>query len=94
MEFFRQECWSQYPSPFPGDRPDLEIKPRSPALQADSLPSESPGKPVMNIRTTQFSDVSVVKPPVHLSSVLLVWLVLTLSHNTDFYRNLLFSLEI
>ena len=29
----------------PGDRPHQEIEPRSPALQADSLPSEPPGKP-------------------------------------------------
>ena len=33
------------PFPFPGDLPDPGIEPRSPALQADSLPSESPGKP-------------------------------------------------
>ena len=29
----------------PGDFPDPGIKPGSPALRADSLPSESPGKP-------------------------------------------------
>ena len=29
--------------PFPGDLPDPGIKPGPPALQADSLPSESPG---------------------------------------------------
>ena len=44
MEFSRQEYWSGLPFPFPGDLPDLGIEPRSPALQADSLPSESPGK--------------------------------------------------
>ena len=33
------------PFPFPGDLPDPGIKPWSPALQADSLPSESSGKP-------------------------------------------------
>ena len=32
--------------PFSGDFPNLGIKPRSPALQADSLPSEPPGKPL------------------------------------------------
>ena len=32
------------PFPSPGDPPDSGIKPRSPALQADSLPSEQPGK--------------------------------------------------
>ena len=45
MEFFRQEYWSGLPFPSPGDLPDPGIKPRSPALQADSLPSEPPEKP-------------------------------------------------
>ena len=40
-----QEYWSGLPCPAPGDLPNPRIKPRSPALQADSLPSESPGKP-------------------------------------------------
>ena len=31
--------------PFPGDLPNPGIKPRSPALQVDSLPAEPPGKP-------------------------------------------------
>ena len=31
--------------PFPGHLPDSGIEPRSPALQANSLPSEPPGKP-------------------------------------------------
>ena len=34
-EFSRQECWRGLPFPYPGDLPDLGIKPRSPALQAD-----------------------------------------------------------
>ena len=33
------------PLPPPGDLPKLEIEPRSPALQADSLPSKPPGEP-------------------------------------------------
>ena len=33
------------PCPPPGDLPNPGIEPRSPTLQADSLPSESPGKP-------------------------------------------------
>ena len=40
--FSRQEYWSGLPFPPPGDLPDPEIKPGSPALQADSLPSEPP----------------------------------------------------
>ena len=45
MEFSGQEYWSGLPFPSPGDLPNPGIKPRSPALQADSLPSELPGKP-------------------------------------------------
>ena len=45
MGFSRQECGSGLPSPSPGDLPDPGIEPRSPALQADTLPSEPPGKP-------------------------------------------------
>ena len=44
MGFSRQEYWSGLPFPSPGDLPDPGIKPRSPALQADTLPSEPPGK--------------------------------------------------
>ena len=44
MGFSRQECWSGLPFPSPGDLPDPEIEPVSPALQADALPSEPPGK--------------------------------------------------
>ena len=43
--FSRQEYWNGLLYPPPGDLPNLGIKPRSPALQADSLPSESPGNP-------------------------------------------------
>ena len=46
MGFSRQECWSGLPFPSPGDLPDPEIEPGSPALQADALPSEPPGKPL------------------------------------------------
>ena len=41
----RQEYWSGLPCPPPGDLPNPGIKPRSPTLQADSLPSEPPEKP-------------------------------------------------
>ena len=46
MEFSRPEYWSGYPFPSPGDLPNPGIKLGSPALQADSLPAELPGKPV------------------------------------------------
>ena len=50
MGFSRQEYWSGLPFHAPGDFPYSEIEPRSPALQADSLPTELGGKPIMNYR--------------------------------------------
>ena len=47
MEFSRQEYWSGLPFPSPEDLPDPGIKPGSPALQADALPSEPLGKPII-----------------------------------------------
>ena len=43
MGFSRPEYWSGLPFPSLGDLPDPGIKPGSPTLQADSLPSEPPG---------------------------------------------------
>ena len=40
MEFSRQEYWCGLSFPSPGDLPDPGIEPESPALQADSLPTE------------------------------------------------------
>ena len=45
MGFSRQECWNGLPFPSPGDLPGPGIEPGSPALRADALPSEPPGKP-------------------------------------------------
>ena len=45
MEFSRLQYWSGKPFPSPRDLPNPEIKPRSPALQADSLPAGPRGKP-------------------------------------------------
>ena len=43
--FSRQEYWSGLPCPPPGNLSNPSIELRSLALQADSLPSEPPGKP-------------------------------------------------
>ena len=45
MGFSRPEYWSGLPFPSPGNLPDPGTEPRSPELQADSLPSEPPGEP-------------------------------------------------
>ena len=49
MDFPRQEYWSGLPFPSPEDLPDLGIEPGSLALQADSLLTEPPGKPISGI---------------------------------------------
>ena len=45
LGFCRREYWTGLPFPSPGDVPDPGIELDSPALQADSLPSEPPGNP-------------------------------------------------
>ena len=45
MGFSRQEYWNGLPFPSPGNPPNPGIEPLSPALQADSLPTELGGKP-------------------------------------------------
>ena len=54
MGFSRQEYWSGLSFPSPGDLPHPGIEPRSPALQADALTSEPPGK-------KEFPHAAVVK---------------------------------
>ena len=46
MGFSRQEYWRGLPFPPPGDLAHPGIETRSPALQADLLPSKPPGKPM------------------------------------------------
>ena len=46
MEFSRQEYWNGLPFPSPWGLPDPGIEPRSPALWADTFPSEPPGKSI------------------------------------------------
>ena len=45
MEFSRPEYWSGWLFLSPGDLPNPGVKPGSPALQADSLPTELSGTP-------------------------------------------------
>ena len=47
MGFSRQEYWSGLPFPSSEDLPNPGIEPASPALQADTLLSEPPGKPML-----------------------------------------------
>ena len=60
MKFSRQEYWSVLPCPSPGDLPRLWIKPGSFAMQADSLPSEPPGKPLGKNTQRIFLNMSII----------------------------------
>ena len=62
--YSRQEYWSGLPFPPPGDLPNPE--PRSPAFQADSLPTELQGKPIISLNTHQ--------NPLRKNTVLLLFL--------------------
>ena len=55
--FSRPEYWNGLPCPSPGDLPNPGIKPRSPAMQANSLPAESPRKP----RNTGMGSLSLLQ---------------------------------
>ena len=61
MEFSRQEYWSGLLFPSPGDLPNPGIEPRSPALQAVSLPPEPPGKPIQLDSKLTNSTVNFIK---------------------------------
>ena len=61
MGFARQEYWSGLPFPSLGDLPDPGIEPRSPALQADALPSEPLGKPQRN-GTYTYTHLNITQP--------------------------------
>ena len=49
MELSRQEYCNRLPFSFPQDLPNPGIKPGSPTLQADALPFEPPGKPILTV---------------------------------------------
>ena len=57
MEFSRPEYWSGYSFPSPEDLPNPGMESRSPALQADSLPAEPPGKQMNPSPQKGFSQV-------------------------------------
>ena len=66
MGFFRQEYWRGLTFPSPGDRPNPGIELRSPALQANSLPFEPPGKSISMSKSK--SEVLVAQPCLTLRS--------------------------
>ena len=87
MEFSKQEYWSGLPCPSPGDLPNPGIKPRSSALQVDSLPSEPPGK------VADYLSIYIPPPHTHTCTrahthILLVLLSLPISFSRGFSLSL------
>ena len=79
MAFPRQEYWSGQPFPPPGDLSHPGIKPVSPALHADSLPSNPPGKPSPIVSITIYLLMSLrFLPLVQNSSGLQTYILLLL----------------
>ena len=60
MELFRQEDWSGLPFPSPGDLSNPGIELRSPALQADSLPTELWGYCIYSIQLTSVTEFTTM----------------------------------
>ena len=60
MEFSRQEYWIGLPFPSPGYLPDPGMDPRSPSLQADTLSSKPPAKPLDHQRNSLFLSYKIL----------------------------------
>ena len=78
MGFSRQEYWSELLFPSPGDLSNPGVEPRSLTLQADSLPSEPPGKPIIYLGSWLKLGVSDSKTFLLLCA--LYWLLQNLGH--------------
>ena len=86
--FSRQEYWSGLLFPSPGDRPDPGIEPGSPALRADALPSEPPGKSLIvdysrkiNTHIGFLSPAKILFQNIH---VCIIYRDTVIGHNSDF----------
>ena len=86
MEFSRPEYWSGQPFPSPRDLPNPGIEPRSPALQADSLPAKPPGKP-KNIGVGNLSFLQQIFPTQESNRGLLhcKWILYQLSQRSSIW---------
>ena len=83
LGFSRQDYWSGWPFPSSGDLPSPGIELESPALQADSSPSQPPGKPKGNrcdiYKFRGFGESSEALPFKH-TSILTSYLLFEFNH--------------
>ena len=85
MGFSKPEYWSGLPFPSPGDFPTLGIEPGSPAVQADSLPSEPPGRPRHELNPSS-CHLLAGRAVSSEGQALWVWFFLCASLGTPVYR--------
>ena len=90
MGFSRQEYWSGLPFPSLGDLPHPGIEPRSPALQADGLPSEPPGKPYSFRIRINF----VVTTLFNFHGILVLWRIQSYQWWIYFMKTIAFKIQI
>ena len=82
--FSRQEYWNGLSFPSPGDLPDAGIKPRSPELQADSLLSEPPGKPIKMLQTVFKFEFGFMSP--NLFFIFLIKKITPISEQKEYQK--------
>ena len=88
MEFPKQEYWNGLPFPSPGHLLNPGIKPGSPALQADSLPSQ----PTTTVPMIQYKDTDRIQAIVVLNSMrnkMSIFITKKLIHTTSYEKFLL-----
>ena len=89
MGFYRQENWSGLPFPSPGDLPNTGIKPGSPALQANALPSKPPRKPVPpNVSFKQMSHLLTIRNILTLYLEIQIFLRATYENGSSFSKEM------
>ena len=93
MKFSRQEYWSGYPFPTPGNPPDSSIEPGSPALQVNSLPSEPQGNTLDTYQSRGFISWCHIFLPFHtvhgvFQARILEWVAISSSSGPCFVRTL------
>ena len=80
LGFSRQEYWSGLPFPSPGDLSNPGIKPGSPELQVDSLPTDLQGKPPILLNSSEKKPCQIPMLEIHLLAYTTLYYFWSSSH--------------